>query len=120
MTHILIPAIMLNMEQIQYLIPLDGFEKSEVVKPRLPEKPPFKYLEIEVTRTESSTVYLKVPQDFDRKSITRKSDILAKACKKTLSDYDWDHYGWEQDIECQSVKEVSENDATAYNVYEVK
>jgi len=82
-------------------------------------KPEFKYLEVEVTRTEGTTLYLKVPYDFDRKKLS--GELLVEACNKTCySDFDWDNYGWEQTVECQSVKEVSEKDATAYEVYEVK
>ena len=81
-------------------------------------KPEFKYLEVEVTRTEGTTVYLKVPYDFDRKKLS--TELLAKACEETSEDYDWDDWGWEQTVEWQSVKEVSEKDATAYTVYEVK
>ena len=81
-------------------------------------KPEFKYLEVEVTRTEGTTVYLKVPYAFDRKKLS--TELLAKACKETCDEYDWDNTGWEHDVEWQSVKEVPEKDATAYNVYEVK
>jgi len=109
------------MEQIQYLMPIEGFEKSEVINPKPPEKTPFKYLEIAVTRTESSTIYLKVPRTFDTKDIKRRrTDILANACKETLTDFDWDKTGWEIDITCQSIKEVPEEIATQYEVYKMK
>jgi hypothetical protein len=87
------------------------------------ELPPFKYLEIEVTRKEASTVFLKVPRDFDMNKIKRsggRDSILSKACKKTISDLEWDDTGWEDDIEWESIKDVSEEEATIYQVYEVK
>jgi hypothetical protein len=104
----------------QQPLPLSEFNGCEVDNPKPPEKPPFKYIEVEVTRMEHSTVFLKVPQDFDTKLIKRRSEILAKACKETLSDFDWDKDGWEHEIEWQSIKEVPEKEATAYKVYEVK
>jgi hypothetical protein len=81
-------------------------------------KPEFKYLEVEVTRIEGTTLYLKVPYNFNRKNLSIK--LLVNACKETCEEYDWDNSGWEHDVELQSVKEVTEKDATAYNVYEVK
>jgi hypothetical protein len=100
---------------------MDFTLESQVVG--VPDKPPtvptpeFKYLEVEVTRTEGMTLYLKVPYDFDRKKLS--TELLAKACKETCNDYDWDDYGWEQTVEWQAVKEVPEKDATIYEVYEV-
>jgi hypothetical protein len=83
--------------------------------------PEFKYLEVEVTRTEGSTLYLKVPGNFDHTKLRRDRDkILVKACKETLDDYDWDNNGWELDLEVQSVKEVTEKIAGQYCMYEVK
>ena len=100
---------------------LPGFEGCEVDTPKV-EIPQFKYLEIEVTRLQSSIIYVRVPGDFDKSKLHRehgKDSIISKACQKTLSTYDWDDMGWEQDVECQSVKEVSEQVATAYEVYDV-
>jgi hypothetical protein len=104
----------------QQPLPLPEFEGCEVDPPKPIEKPPFKYIEVEVTRKQFSTVYLKVPQEFDTNSIKRKGDILVQACKKTLGDFDWETPFMDDDVEWQSIKEVSEEEATAYQVYEVK
>jgi len=87
-------------------------------KPVAPPVPEFKYLEVEVTRTQGTVLYLKVPKNFETKKLNNK--ILVDACKGTLAEYEWDEEGWEGTIERQATKEVSENEATAYNVYEVK
>lgn len=96
--------------------------ESEVegqVQPKVEPKPEFKYLEVEVSRQQNSFVILKVPYSFDPKTLRRGPKFLGRACEKTLMDSDWDDYGWQQDIECQGYKEISEKDATAYEVFEV-
>ena len=99
---------------------LKGFEGCEKDTPKAPELPEFKYLEVEVTREQCTTVYLKVPQNFDIKSLRRDHKHLSKACKETTSESDWNDFGWELDVSCNSIKEVSEKEATMYEVYEVK
>jgi len=96
--------------------------ESEIVgqvQPKIEPKPDFKYLQVEVTRQQTSFVTLKVPYDYDNKLI-RRGLILGEACKKTLLDSDWDDYGWELDVDCLSIKEVTEAEATIYEVFEVK
>ena len=100
---------------------LPGFEGCEVDIPKV-ENPPFKYLEIEVTRTQSSIVFVKVPYNIDMTKLRRGSgtdSIISKACAQTLQESDWDSYGWKHDVEVQSIKEVTEEEATAYEVYVV-
>ncbi len=104
------------------ILTLPGFEGCEKDIPKV-EHLPFKYLEVEVTRTQSTVVFLKTPYDFDVTKLKRgggKDSILANACKRTTSDLDWDDWDWESTVEYQSSKEVSEDDATCYAVYEVK
>ena len=101
---------------------LPGFEGCEVDTKKV-EIPLLKYLEIEVTRSQTSIVYIRVPGNFDTMKLSREhgvDSIISKACQKTLSEYDWDSTGWEYDVEYQSGKEVSEQLAAAYEVYEVK
>jgi hypothetical protein len=87
------------------------------------EPKPDKYLEVEVTRTQTAIVYLRVPHNFDMNKIKRnggKDSILSRACVNTLSSYDWDDTGWENDVGWNCIKEVPEHAARAYDVYEVK
>lgn len=78
----------------------------------------YKYVEIEVTRTESTSVFLKVPKDW-RYEWQRDKNMLVKAVKETVDTYDWDNYGWEHRIEVQSQSTVSEDVANDYTVFDV-
>lgn len=100
---------------------LESQAEGEVDPPKV-VNPDFKYLEVEVTRVEGTTLYLKVPWNFDVKTLRRSSGnkILIDACKETVGDYDWDDFGWEDTLEVQSVKSVEEKEATAYETFEVK
>ena len=107
-----------NTEQLN--LPSEDFVGCK--DPTLKKEPTFKYIEVEVTRTEGSIVYLKVPEDFDLDKIRRghgMDSILVKACKQTLDKGDWDSNGWELDLIWQSIKEVSEKEAKQYDIYEV-
>jgi hypothetical protein len=104
-------------------IALPGFAGCEADTPNKPILSPFKYLEIEVTRTQSSIVYVKVPRDLDTMKIQGgygRDSIVSNACRKTLTTSDWNNDGWEYDVECNAIKEVPEDVTTAYEVYEVK
>jgi len=79
-----------------------------------------KYLEIEVTRTQGSLVFLKVPKDFNHRACVNLKEILAAACVETCSDSDWDANGWEDTVEWQSIKPVTKKEAEAYQMYEVE
>jgi hypothetical protein len=78
----------------------------------------YEYLEVEVTRTQGTTVMMRVPKGFDRKNL--KGDLLAKACKDTVEDYEWDSYGWEGTVEWQAIKSIPKEEATQYVVYNVE
>ena len=43
---------------------------------------------------------------------------IGKAAKETTEDGDWDSFGWEHDVDIQAVKEVSEETATAFDVFD--
>lgn len=99
--------------------PLKGFDGCEIDTPKKPEVPPFKYLEVEVSRQQGTTVYLKVPREFDNKRLWRESKLLEKACHDTVREYDWDD-PWESDVNCEGVREVDEKEASQFEIYEVK
>jgi hypothetical protein len=80
----------------------------------------YKYLEIKVTRTQGSLVFLKVPKDFNHRTCVNLKEILAAACVATCSDNDWDANGWEDTVEWQSIKPVTKKEAEAYLMYEVE
>lgn len=78
----------------------------------------YKYVELEITRTESTSVFLKVPKDWQFEE-RRDKKMLVKAVKETVDTYDWDNYGWEHRIEVESQRTVSEDDANDYTVFDV-
>lgn len=80
----------------------------------------FKYLEIAVTRTQGSLVFLKVPKGFNHQACVNLNEILAAACVETCSDSDWDANGWEDTVEWQSIKPVPKSEAEQYKMYELE
>lgn len=83
-----------------------------------PQEPQYLYYEIEVSRKQVAYVNVRVAADnpIDWKNA---QDIAEAAVEKNLKDYDWeiDYYPGD-DIEVEHFKQVSEIDATAYDVYE--
>ena len=82
-----------------------------------------KYLEVEITRTQSTVVFLKVPADFDRdKNAAAFNKQLPIAAQKTCDDSDWEanpRYMPDDSIEWQSIKPVAKEEAERYKVYEL-
>ena len=82
----------------------------------------FKYLEVEITRTQGTLVFLKVPKDFNHRACVNLKEILRDAAIETCDESDW-RLGsdqWEDTVEWQAIKEVPKAEAEAYVMYEVK
>ena len=77
----------------------------------------FKYLAIEVTRSQGTTVFLKVPYSWNYTCINNQ--LLNDAIEKTIREYDWDAGNGRDNLDWQNIKEVSENEANQYNVFDV-
>jgi hypothetical protein len=83
-----------------------------------PDNPSYEYLRVEVRRSESTDLYLKVPKGWRPK--WQYANIIKEATLKTvLSDDDWDSYGWENNLETQGHKVVDEDEAQDYAVFDV-
>ena len=81
-----------------------------------------KYLEVEITRTQGTLVFLKVPKDFNHRACSNLQEILKAAAVETCDESDW-RLGsdqWEDSVEWQAIKEVPKAEAEAYKMYEVK
>jgi hypothetical protein len=78
----------------------------------------FEFLRVEVTRTQSTELYLKVPNGWRPRG--RDYKILGKAAKETTDRSDWDDYQWENTVEMQSCSVCQEKEATQFRLYEVK
>ncbi len=81
-----------------------------------------KYLAVEITRTQGTLVFLKVPKDFNHRACSNLREILKSAAGETCDESDW-RLGsdqWEDSVEWQAIKEVTKAEAEAYAMYEVK
>ena len=77
-----------------------------------------KYFKIDVTRTSSSEIYVRMPDGTTVKSLMFYSHI-GQAAKETASeDYNWDDHDWPATVEIQGVKEVPEQEATEFTVFD--
>ena len=75
-----------------------------------------KYLKVEVSRSQYTDVYLKVPDNFLLKDITKS--LLKEAVLKTVEDYEWE---LEKDfIEYEGYEEIEESVAKNYAIFEVE
>jgi hypothetical protein len=78
----------------------------------------WEYICVEVTRTEITALYLKVPKDWRPSGKDYK--MMGRAAKETTSDSDWDNYGWENDVELQGHKPVDAKEAEQYRVFDAR
>ena len=76
----------------------------------------WEYICVEVTRTESTDLYLKVPKGW--RPTGRDYKMMGRAAKETTSDSDWDIYGWENDVEVQGHKPVDAKEAEQYRIFD--
>lgn len=76
----------------------------------------WEYLCVEVTRSESTDLYLKVPKGW--RPSGRDHVMIGRAAKQTTTDSDWDNYGWEQDVEVQGYKPVEASEAEEYRIFD--
>lgn len=69
-----------------------------------------KILHLEITRSESTDVYIEVPDDFiGHPPLGKVARTLAKeAAKRTITDFDWDKADWDNTLEVQSSKLLSD------------
>jgi hypothetical protein len=69
-----------------------------------------------VTRTESTELYIEVPEGFDAKSLIRMEyqQEVGRIAEETTEGYDWDKSEWIDTVDVQSVSLVSEEEAKKY------
>jgi hypothetical protein len=74
------------------------------------------YYRVQVTKKSYTDVYIKVPKG---ETVTfRDRNLIKEAAFKTVTKYDWDDHGWEDDLDVDAVEKVSEKDATQYTFYD--
>lgn len=99
--------------KLEYTEPDAVYETVDTIKDKEPQ---YLYYEIEVSRKQVAYVNVRVAADnpIDWKNAHK---IAKAAVKENLKNYDWED-GYFNEIEVEQIKQVSEDDATAYDVYE--
>lgn len=100
--------------KLEHTEPGKVYYTVDTIKDKVPQ---YLYYEIEVSRKETAFVTVRVPADkpIDWKNAQK---IAEAAVEANVKSYDWEAE-WPQDIEVEHYKEVTEDEATAYDVYEV-
>lgn len=99
--------------KLEYTEPDKVYETVDTIKDKELQ---YLYYEIEVSRKQTAFVNVRVPADkpIDWKNALK---IAQDAVKENLRDYDWE-VEFPNEIEVEYFKEVSEDEATAYDVFE--
>jgi hypothetical protein len=100
--------------KLEYTEPDKVYDTVDTIKDKETQ---YLYYEIEVSRKQVAYVTVRVAADnpIDWKNA---QDIAEAAVKKNLRDYDWEIDYPGDDIEVEQYHKVSEDEATAYDVYE--
>jgi hypothetical protein len=101
--------------KLEYTDPNKVYETVDAIKDKAPQ---YLYYEIEVSRKQTAFVTVCVPADkpIDWKNAQK---IAEAAVKQNVRNYDWED-GYFNEIEVEQIREVPENEATAYDVYEAE
>ena len=98
--------------KLEYTEPDKVYETVDTIK----EKPLYRYYEIEVSRRQIAYVTVRVPYEKEL-NFRNSHSIAVKAVADVVCNYEWEaEYG--NDIEVESIKEMTEDEATEYNIYE--
>lgn len=81
-----------------------------------PQEPQYRYYEVEVSRRQIAYVTVRVPHDKVL-DFRNSHEIAERAVDELVQNYEWETE-YPQDIEVESIKEMTEDEATEYNVYE--
>lgn len=99
--------------KLEYTEPDKVYDTVDTIKDKEPQ---YLYYEIEVSRKQTAFVNVRVPANkpVDWKNALK---IAQDAVNENLRDYDWE-VEFPNEIEVEYFKEVSEDEATAYDVFE--
>lgn len=78
----------------------------------------WEYICVEVSRSEITDLYLKVPKGW--RPSGRDYKMMGRAAKETTSDSDWDNYGWENDVKVLGQKPVDATEAEQYQIFDAR
>ena len=81
-----------------------------------------KFLRVCVTRTESTELYVSVPDGFNNGDLMggKYQAEIGRIAAETTDSMDWDVSEWEDTVEVQSVADVEEDEAKQYMWGELK
>lgn len=81
-----------------------------------------KFVRVCVTRTESTELYVSVPDDFNNGDLMggKYKEEIGRIAAETTDSMDWDVSEWEDTVEVQSVADVEEKEADQYMWGELK
>lgn len=99
--------------KLEYTEPDKVYDTVDSIKD---ETPQYRYYEIEVSRKQIAYVTVRVP--FEEPLDMRNSyNIATRAARQLVKNYEWedDTFG---EIEVESINEQTEDEATAYDIYE--
>jgi hypothetical protein len=76
------------------------------------------YLRVTVTRSESTELYIEVPDDFEVNEIIKHKHQkrIAEIADEITDDSEWDSSEWKGTVDVQSVSVVSDVEAKKYKV----
>ena len=81
-----------------------------------PQEQQYRYYEIAVSRKQITWVNVRVPHDKEL-NFRNSYDIAVAAVDELVRDYDWEDES-PREFEVESIKAVTEDEATDYDVYE--
>jgi len=104
---------------------LEHTEPDQVYKtndPNLPEEEEcieYDYYEVNVEKTLSTSVFIRVLKGTEFKKMDRNEmdKIITKAVSETVSSYDWDD-PWNNEFEIGCINQITEKVAAEFNTYE--
>jgi hypothetical protein len=101
--------------KLEHTEPDKVYDTVDTIKDKEPQ---YIYYEIEVSRKQTAFVTVRVPADkpIDWKNAQK---IAKAAVEQNVRDYDWED-GYFNEIEVEQIKEVSEDEATAWDVFEAE
>lgn len=81
-----------------------------------------KFLKVQVARKAWTDLYVSVPDSFQKDDLRKwmYRDKVAKIAAETTNSSEWDEYGWEEDLEINTIQEVDEIEAIAFSVGEIE
>lgn len=75
------------------------------------------YICLDISRTESTEIYMAVPKGW--KPTYKDNATIVKAAKET-HDFDWDKFGWENNVEVNGYRTVDASEAKQFGIFDAR